>query len=98
LQSEISRDAKGFVCRMLTIIGGGASVPALAGLLTDEYLSHMARYALERNPVPEAAQALRAALPKLSGKLKIGVISSIGSRRDASAVAALGGLLKDQNA
>ena len=96
--SDISGDAKGFVCRMLTIVGGAASVPALAALRTDEYLSHMARYALERIPVPEAAQALRNALPGLSGKLKIGVISSLGSRRDASAVPALGALLKDQNA
>jgi HEAT repeat protein len=98
LQSENSRDAKGFVCRMLTIVGGVASVPTLAGLLADEYLSHMARYALERIPATEATQALRDALPKLTGKLKIGVISSIGSRRDASAVPALSGLLKDQNA
>lgn len=98
LASDISRDAKGFVCRMLTVVGGAASVPALAALLGDEYLSHMSRYALERIPVPEAAQALRKALPGLSGKLKIGVISSLGSRRDASAVSALGALLKDQNA
>jgi HEAT repeat protein len=98
LKSEISRDAKDFVCRMLTIVGGVASVPTLAGLLADDYHSHMARYVLERIPVPEAAQTLRDALPRLSGKLKIGVISSIGSRRDASAVPALSGLLNDQNA
>jgi HEAT repeat protein len=97
LTSDISRDAKDFVCRMLTIVGGVAAVPALAGLLADDYHSHMARYALERIPIPEAAQALRDALPRLSDKLKIGVISSLGSRRDASAVPALGGLLKDQS-
>ena len=98
LQSDISRDAKDFVCRMLTIVGTAASVPALATLLADEYHSHMARYALERMAAPEAAQALRDALPKLSGKMKIGLISSIGSRRDTAAVSALSGLLKDQNA
>jgi HEAT repeat protein len=98
LKSEISRDAKDFLCRMLTIVGSVASVPTLADLLADEYHSHMARYALERILVPEAAIALRDALPGLSGKLKIGVISSIGSRRDASAVSALSGLLNDQNA
>ncbi len=98
LQSDVSRDAKGFVCRMLTIVGGAASVPVLAGLLGDEYLSHMARYALERISGDEAAQALRDALPRLSGKLKIGVIGSIGSRHDAAAVPALGGLVKDPDA
>src|SRR5262245_38317273 len=90
LQSDISGDAKDFVCRRLTIVGGVASVPVLASLLADEYHSHMARYALERIPVPEAAQSLRDALPKLSGNLKIGVIGSLGGRRDASAVSVLG--------
>ena len=41
-------------------------------MLPDENLSHMARYALERIPAPEAAQALRDAVPDLSGRLKIG--------------------------
>jgi HEAT repeat protein len=40
---------------------------------------------------------LRDALPKVSGNLKIGVISSIGERRDAAAVSALGGLLGDSD-
>src|SRR5262245_55104308 len=98
LHGTISRDATDFVCRMLTLVGGAASAPALGGLLTDEIHSHMARYALERIPVPAATQALRDALPRLSGKLKIGVIGSLGSRRDAAAVSALGGLLKGQDA
>src|SRR5262245_25774853 len=98
LQGELSRDATDFVCRMLTVVGGVASARALAGLLADERHSHMARYALERIPDPAAAQALREALSKVSGKLKIGVISSLGGRRDTYAVSALSGLLKDQDA
>ena len=47
--------------------------------------------------VPKPSQALRDALPKLSGNLKIGVISSIGGRRDSAAVAALSGLLADND-
>jgi HEAT repeat protein len=98
LQSDISRDAKDYVCRKLRIVGTAASVPALAGLLADKYHAHMARYALERMPAPEAAQALCTALPKLSGNLKIGVISSIGARGDAAGVSALAGLLADNDA
>ena len=98
LQTEISLDAKDFVCRMLTQVGGPASAPILGGLLGNEHQAHMARYALERIPAPAAAQALRDALPGLSGKLKIGVISSLGNRRDAAAVPALSTLLKDENA
>ena len=93
LGSEISRDAKDYVCRVLTIVGTKASAPVLAGLLGNESHSHMARFALERIPAAEAAKALRDALPKLPSRLKIGAISSIGNRRDADAVPALAGLL-----
>jgi len=98
LQGELSRDARDFVCRMLTICGSAAAVPAVAPLLTDEYHSHMARFVLERIAAPEAAQALRDALAKVSGKMKIGVIGSLGGRRDTAAVPALCTLLKDENA
>ena len=56
--------------------GGYAETP-LAALLPDEKLSHMARFALERIPAPEAAKALREALSKTQGEVKIGVISSL---------------------
>jgi len=97
LKTDVSRDAKDYVCRKLMLIGTAASVPTLAGLLPDRDLSHMARYALERNPSPEALQALRDALPKLGAPQKIGIISSLGSRRDGQSVDALGKLLTDSD-
>jgi HEAT repeat protein len=93
LDSGVSRAAKDFACRTLTVIGSAASVPALSALLGDAELSHMARYALERVPAPEAAAALRDALPKLNGKLKIGAIGSLGVRRDEASVPALSALI-----
>ncbi len=98
LTSGASRDAKDYVCRQLVVAGSKASVPTLAGLLSDKELSHMARYALERNQAAEAGQALRDALPKASGAIKIGVISSLGVRKDAESVSALGKLLGDSDA
>ncbi|MBI3865733.1 MAG: HEAT repeat domain-containing protein [Planctomycetia bacterium] len=98
LKSDISRDAKDYVCRVLTLVGSAAAAPVLSKLLADENHSHMARFALERIPAPEAADALRDALPKLPAKLKIGAISSIGNRGDAHAVSALKGLLEDGDA
>lgn len=95
LKTGVSRDAKDFVCRKLMVVGTAASVPTLSEFLPDKDLSHMSRYALERIPAPEAAQALRDALPKVSGALKVGVISSLGSRRDAGSVPALAALLGD---
>lgn len=95
LKTKAPRDAKDFVCRKLVFVGSAASVPVLAEMLPDKDNSHMARYALERISAPEAADALRAALDKVGGALKIGVISSLGSRRDAASVPALANLLKD---
>ncbi len=95
LLSGASRAAKDYVCRTLRTIGTAQSVPALATLLTDKDLSHMARYALERIPAPEAAAAMRNALPNVSGALKVGVIGSLGVRRDAASVKALADSLGD---
>lgn len=98
LQGKLARPAQEYVCRKLTLIGSAAAVPTLAGLLVDKDSSHMARIALEQMSAPEAAAALREALPKVSGGVKVGVISSLGGRRDAAAVPALSGLLKDSDA
>lgn len=95
LQSNTPRDAKDYACRQLRTMGTAASVPVLEKLLADAELSHMARYALERIPEPQAGQALERQLRKLSGNLKVGVISSIGTRGQATSVAALRPLLKD---
>ena len=98
LTTGVSRDAKDFVCRKLMVIGTAQSVPILAGLLPDKDLSHMARYALERIPAPEAAQALRDALAKVSGATQVGVIGSLGVRRDTASVPALAALLNNADA
>jgi HEAT repeat protein len=98
LKTGVSRDAKDYVCRKLMIIGTAASVPTLAELLPDKDLSHMARYALERIPAPEAAQAMRDALPKVANPLKVGMIGSLGVRRDTASVPAIAALLGDADA
>jgi hypothetical protein len=98
LAAAATRDAKDYVCRRLMIVGTAASTAALGALLTDDDSAHMARYALERMPAPEASQVLRDAIPKLSGKLKIGAISSLGVRNDAESISALTGLLGDSDA
>jgi HEAT repeat protein len=98
LATDVSRDAKDYLCRKLMVIGTAAAVPALASLLTDKDLSHMARYALERISAAEAAQALRDAMSKVSGALKVGIIGSLGVRRDGASVPALASLLGDADA
>ena len=73
-------------CRQLAIVGTKNAVAPLAALLGDEQLSHMARYALEPIADPAVDAALRDALGKVKGKPLVGVITSIGVRRDAEAV------------
>jgi len=89
-----SRAAKEYACRKLMMIGTAASVPALAALLGDADNSHMARFALERIPGPEAGAALNSALGTVSDPLKIGMISSLASRRDPACVTVLATLLR----
>jgi HEAT repeat protein len=97
LPTGASRAAKDYVGRKLAVVGSAASVPALAALLPDKDLSHMARYALERIPAPEAGKALRDALSKTNGGEKAGVIGSLGVRRDAACVADIAGLVDDSD-
>ena len=98
LKSNASREEKAGACRKLALVGTRESVPALAALLGDEALGHMARYALEPIPDPAVDAALRNALGKLKGRSLVGVVGSIGVRRDAQAVERLTGLLDDGDA
>jgi len=93
LEGDTSRDAKDYVCRQLMLIGTATSVPALAKLLANAETSHMARFALQQQPVPEAAAALRDALGSLSDDQLVGVIGSLGARRDVASVDTLARLL-----
>ena len=97
IKSDAPRAAKDAVCRQLSLIGSAEAVPALAELLTNQELSQMGRYALERIPDASAVAALRDALPKTEGLLKVGVINSLGVRRDAESAAALTALLENQD-
>jgi HEAT repeat protein len=84
-------------CQRAGELGAKEAVPALAALLSHERLNVYARYGLEPISDPSAGDALRAALPKLKGNLLIGVINSLGKRRDAKAAPALVKMLADPN-
>ena len=96
--ADTTADAKRFVCQQLSIIAGSEVVPLAAKLLPDPELSHPGRTILERVPGPEAAAALREALPALKGKLLIGVLNTIGERRDKDSVSAVAKYLGDADA
>jgi len=98
LKSDAAHKEKVDACRQLGIIGTKDAVAPLAALLGDEKLSHMARYALEPIPDPAVDEALRDALGRLKGRPLVGVIGSIGVRRDARAVGVLTIMLHDPDA
>ncbi|MCD6304084.1 MAG: HEAT repeat domain-containing protein, partial [Planctomycetes bacterium] len=98
LDSDSPLKAKVDACRQLARVATAKSVPTLAGLLSNPKLSHMARYAMESIPDPSVDEALRRAAGKLTGRLLVGVIGSIGVRRDAKAVGLLAGLLGSNDA
>lgn len=95
LATSATNDAKMFLCRQLHTGGSPSHVPALAPLLTDEKLSHMARYALQRIPGAEARDALHTALHQTTGKTLVGVINSVGLRADPTSAAQLSPFLQD---
>lgn len=95
LRSDRPSNERAWACRRLKFAGTAASVPALAECLADKELAHSARYALEAMPFPEAAAALRDAVPKTAGLAKAGIIDSIGDRRDKEAVPLLAPLAAD---
>ena len=94
LQSDAPKAEKAIACKRLAVLGTEEAVPALAPLLEDAELASWARIALEAIPGPAPDKALRHAMKKVDGRLLIGVVNSIGVRRDAEAVGGLAKLLK----
>jgi HEAT repeat protein len=95
LHSSAPTAEKARACFELKTVGTPRSVASLAALLTDPQLSHPARDALTTMPYPEAAAALRDALPRAQGTIRIGIIACIGTRRDQAATRLLAPLLAD---
>ncbi|MCL5270874.1 MAG: HEAT repeat domain-containing protein, partial [bacterium] len=88
-------DGKQFILREFALLGRPEDAPALGRWLGDPALGEMARYAIDRIPGGAADKALRDALPGTVGPVRIGIINSIGERRDRRAVGMLRRLVED---
>ncbi len=97
LLSDATPDAKRYVCSKLGEIGSQASVPTLTDLLQVPELSDSARFALERIPGEMSASSLRNALQTTSGKNRIGIITSLGLRKDVKSIPAIAIFLKNDD-
>ena len=96
-EAGVSPVAKEYICAKLGLIGSAACASLLAGGLTDKGLSDAVRSALEALPCPEGLKALRASLSRLGARQKVGVLNSLGIRRDGSSVGLLARLLRDSD-
>ncbi len=83
-----------FACQMLSLVGSPKCVPAVAKLLTDEQLSHMARTVLLGVKQASVDAVLCKALEETQGKVRIGIVNTIGDRADNGSLKALAELLK----
>lgn len=97
LQSEASLKEKADACEGLARVATRDAVPVLATLLEDERLSHRARSALESIDDPSVDAVLLQALGRLNGSLLVGVIHSLGVRRNPQAVESLATFLSGSN-
>ena len=104
-RTEPTFAARQAACQRLALVLAGAPAgpfrPAtartLAGMLSEERDTDLARQVLEQVPGAAAERLLLDALPKTSGRLRLGLIDSLGRRRDAGAATALAALLKDND-
>jgi HEAT repeat protein len=89
LRSDATIAGKQFICRKLSVVGSGASVPELSRMLKSEETYDMALYALTRIPSSRADRVLRERIPKVSGRFRLGLVNALGYRRDSKAVSLL---------
>ena len=88
-EPKTSLDAKSFACRVLPLVASAKHVGVFVRLLADEKTAGPARRGLAAMDCPAAGKALREALTTVKGRALLGVIASLGDRRDAQAVGAL---------
>ncbi len=87
LDSNAPFAARDFACRQLALIGSEAQLPILQKYVLDRALSNIVLFAWAR--FPQSGQvdlALRKALEKAQGPIRVAVIKTIGVRRDLGAV------------
>jgi HEAT repeat protein len=97
LRSDAPDAEKAVTCKYLALYGTSEAVPELAKLLSNEKLNSWARIALEAIPGSAADEALRQASDSLQGRQLVGVINSIGVRRDGAAIERLAKRLSDKD-
>ena len=95
LKSNASLAAKRGVCKSLSRFATERSTQTLAGMLAKPETSDMARYVMERMPPGPVDGVLRGAARDSRGLICVGIVNTIGNRRDPQAVRLMSELLAD---
>ncbi len=98
VDKTVPQPARVWLVRMLEYIGGDESVKALTDIMNDSdtELRECARRALEKNPSKSAIASLRAALEtEKDVTMQIGLVNSLGERKDANSVALISKFLEN---
>jgi len=84
--TEDVRYLKMLAAKRLSVYGTEKSIPALTQMLSHPEMGYYSRYALEPMPLTAVDEALREATKTQKGINLVGVLTTIGVRRDAGAV------------
>ena len=95
--TEEFRYIKMLAAKRLAIYGTEKSIPALMEMLSHPEMGFYSRYALEPMPIKAVDAALREATKTQKGNNLVGVLTTIGVRRDAGAVSYLAPLLANDD-
>ncbi len=98
LASDATFAGKQFVSEQLSIIGTAASVPVLTTMLSEEPLSDVALFALQRIPGADVDVALLGSLASADRMSRIAIIDTLGERRAEGAAGDLETLLSGADA
>ena len=79
-------------------VAGADAVEPLVNFLSNKKWSHYARFALQKMDAENVTDTLLQSLDALEGDLRLGLIDTIGRRRDGAAVPALTKLLRNADA
>ena len=98
IQSNATPAGKEVAFRQLSLVGSNASIPVVAPLLTEIDTAEVARFALAAIPGAAVDEALRKALTQApSDRIRIGLINSLGRRRDTKAVPVISPMITPAN-
>jgi type 1 glutamine amidotransferase len=89
LESDASLASKQYICERLSIFGSKKSIATLIEMLEDPGTVDMALFALSRIPDKEVDDELRDVLGDTEGRVKVGIITALGARKDQKAASEL---------